>query len=676
MLRALIWIEWCSTWWWWLLILLPYAATEQLQLLTGSSTTSFDTMWMAPLIVGLGIASGMRDRQGSRGSLSRHGAPWQILFAKLLVPGVMMPLYDLVGLLISHDATSHSLNFDMNWYNPHDWKYGPAMLIPLFIAGIATGLRQARWWGTRLAPLIAMVTLLELDLALLPWRWVMASQWIDMYNHLREVVSVIAVLASLPALVWSLVSLRAAQGEDGPSTRVPAAWSVGIAMLGLAMSPWVYLSERWEDLIVHPDQRRTATGQVKDVEPMLPPFSLWRLLVVNPSYTIAPTGIDAYYYVRLSDTTRLALHGTPPTMGVEHVNAHARYTDDPVIIQGTGDADGPTTLSQAWSQLHLGFRFGGFREQWRHLRVNTGYERSCRFAQLGELEQDDAKGDRFNRTIWSIADDPVFVTATAHQARRLFQLDSWSGPELVLRPLTAADPPLLYHRDDLHVGIWADHLSWAYGDHAATTLPYPFPADTDAAIDIHDHAPVTWVTYHWRATPWSALRWAIDVVGHDGAVLSHTDVPSADDSLLLEGLSLFGSPAVSALGLAINRSDVLATNRPWSSPVDFPWTLGGACLAVAASWWLLARRQVPVRSRWGWLLAALAGGLAVPLAACAVWHPMTRRSCPSCNRLRWADDSHCPVCGAGWGRPAATGHEVSDIPATRPMVAAVADHSG
>ncbi len=678
MLRALIWIEWCSTWWWWLLILLPYAATEQLQLLTGSSSTSFDALWMAPIIAGLGLASGMRDRQGSRDSLSRHGAPWQIMAAKLLVPGVMMPLYDLVGLLISHETTTHSLNFETMWYNPQAWTYGPATLIPLFIAGIATGLRQARWWGTRLAPLIATVTLFNLAVALMPW-W---SAFLYMFlwsgsGHVSEVVSVIAVLTSIPALVWSMASLRAAHGEDGPGTRIPAAWSVGIAILGLAMSPWVYLSERWEDLNVHKELRRSATGTVIDVEPRLTPFSLAQLLAAYPSYVTAATGYDGFSFIRLSATTRLSLHGKPPTMGVEHLgppplNAHAPFTDDPVIIQGMGDADGPTTLSQAWSRLNLVTRPGGYREQWRNLRIDTHGERSCRFAQWDAHEQHGEDNMHLERMRWSITDDPSWVGAPDHQPRRLFQLDTWSGPMMVLRPLTAADPPLLYRREDLHVGIWPDHLSWAAGDHAAIAIPFPFTTGTEAAIGFNDQTPVTWVTYHWRPTPWSALRWTIDAVSHDGVVMSHLSVPSADDSRLLHALDLAGSPAVAALGWAINRSEVLATNRPWSSPVDLPWTLGGACLAMAATWWLLAWRGIPAHGRLGWLLMAMAGGLAVPLAAMAVWHPQARLGCPSCKRLRWADDIHCAGCGADWGNPPGSGQDIRDTTATGTGIAALA----
>jgi hypothetical protein len=676
MLRALVWIELCTTWWWWFAVLVPFAVTRQITI-EDMLTPHLCLICLMPVMAGLGIASGMRDRDSIRAALSRYGTPWQNLVAKLVVPGVLMPLYYALGDSIAHQVSERAVTIGDDF---RGWTLSesPAILAPIFLAGLATGLRQARWWATRLAPLIAIATVIALVDSVIPWTWgwERASTLAAALTAKTEEHVAFAIALSLLTLWWCRAALREAGGEDGPGSRLATASSVALAGLGLAMAPWLLINERWEGMLGQRHVDDDGAGHPAYAQPVHPGLSLIRLRDADATWSNIPVGqewlsgntgegIGDLIYDLVAKTAALR---KPNTSTGTDANV-------PVIVQGTDDQDGPTTLSAAWSRL--GLAYGQLvLNRWRNISMDWTNGFSGRVVQAPGRRDPHTEPDYQDLHPWTYQDDPSLVRLPRDRAGevpcRLFQVDSWSAPTLIIRPLTPADPPLLFISGDLRIGVWADRLNWKVGLRPDTVIPHPFTAPMPGHIrlrtDGDSDGKAIRVIYHWRPTPWSASRWRIDIVTHAGSLLSTTDLPTADSQLVVQALGLIGSPALAALGLQLNRDHEL-TDRPWAEPTVLPWCMAGGIIASAVTWFLIAKRGCSPRARLGWMVAALIGGVAVPLAALAVLFPVAQRPCPTCGRRRWADDTLCPVCGAAWGLPVGDDRDVHDRPHAVPPAA-------
>jgi len=668
MLRSLIWIELCATWWWWLLVLLPFAIARQFNPHEQSAgisvlmeTADLNLLWLSVVTVGLGLASGMRDRHGNRDALVRHGGPWRILLAKVIVPGTLMPLYFAVGLGISYGFTDLPVHIGSLWSGTA-MSISPTILPPLFLAGLAAGVRRARWWATRLAPIVAVATLITLADGLAPWWW--SYEWnrsTDWQATAIESIQVgIAACLTLLAAWWCFAALGAADGEDGPGSRAAAASTIAIALLGVEMAPWLIISDRWEGMRYFRIITRPGADHRTYLVCAMPRLSWAGMARSVWTWSNATTGSGFLTGGPLPGITYDWTRKVWVNVGKGHPDTHV-----PVIIQGSGVLDGPTTLNDAWATLHLAVG-QTVQNRWRNLRLDGGFD-GGRVIQAGDHPWQFRGGrDDGDLDYWVMQDDHCSVRPHQGQGEpcRIFQVDSWSGPDPIIRPLTADDPPFLGRWKNLRIGVWSDHLSWNDGRHPEVEIPHPFTSDMDGHVEVQSNVEVkdqpATVIYHWRPTPWSASRWQDTVIDQDGTILAQTELPTAESNPVFRALGILGSPSIAAAGLALNRAHDEATNRPWGSPVVLPWTIVGGVIAATATWWLLARRGVARRSRWTWSVTALLGGVAVPIAALAVWHPAPQRACPSCGRRRWADDTLCPSCGEAWGLPPADDWDVRD----------------
>ncbi len=84
-----------------------------------------------------------------------------------------------------------------------------------------------------------------------------------------------------------------------------------------------------------------------------------------------------------------------------------------------------------------------------------------------------------------------------------------------------------------------------------------------------------------------------------------------------------------------------------------------AALALAACTYLLCRRRGLTRgAAMLWTIATLFLGLATPLAVIAIFPKLVCEPCPGCQRPRRVDREKCPHCAAPWSPPPAAGIEL------------------
>jgi len=81
-------------------------------------------------------------------------------------------------------------------------------------------------------------------------------------------------------------------------------------------------------------------------------------------------------------------------------------------------------------------------------------------------------------------------------------------------------------------------------------------------------------------------------------------------------------------------------------------------IAAGIAAWVLRRREMWERGRWGLLALVFLGGLA-GLVALLFWFDWPRvEACPACGKRRRTDLEACPGCGAGWPEPVRDGTEI------------------
>jgi len=476
MLRTLLWVEFCSTWWWWFLVLLPFAVTRQITSLTPHDLIDVNLNLLMPVVAGLGIASGLRDRQGVRAALVRHGTPGRVLMAKLLVPAILMPIYYFIGQAISREISERAVHVGSLYSVPEG---NPLILVPIFCSGVATGLRQARWWATRFAPLAAVATLSILANALQPWSWIWdisGSRWDDVLFNLTVMQVIIAVLITAPCVWWCFAATREANGEDGPSSRTAMAWCTGMASCGLFMAPGMFISDRWEYLLEHRTVTTAGPHPIEYAQPVFPALSINKLLTTNdrwPNYRVSSMVEEYLFGGSIPGGGSIDLDWRNKRVCVRKKDGVA--TQIPVLIRGTDGMDGTMPLDEAWSRLHLSL--GQYlMDRWHNLEVGFSGGASGRIIQnLDQRPTGDTRPGE-DRIYWTVTDDPALVRLHlgVGAPSRLFQVDTWSGPMVVLRPLTKDDPPFLrLFSRDRRLGIWEDHMTWTVGSHDPVQIPHP-----------------------------------------------------------------------------------------------------------------------------------------------------------------------------------------------------------
>ena len=98
-----------------------------------------------------------------------------------------------------------------------------------------------------------------------------------------------------------------------------------------------------------------------------------------------------------------------------------------------------------------------------------------------------------------------------------------------------------------------------------------------------------------------------------------------------------------------------------SDDSDWPWKpscLIPAILCAIVGWGLGRRYSFPARAQAGWVVFHLLLGLPGLLAFLSVQEWPAREQCPSCKKLRVVDREKCPHCGADFAPPEKNGTEI------------------
>ena len=112
-------------------------------------------------------------------------------------------------------------------------------------------------------------------------------------------------------------------------------------------------------------------------------------------------------------------------------------------------------------------------------------------------------------------------------------------------------------------------------------------------------------------------------------------------------LRLMPPPLQTAVALWVD-SDVI-----WDSPCLMP-----AVLCAMIGWGLGRRHDFPARAQAGWVVFHLFFGLPGLLAFLSVQEWPARETCPNCKKLRVVDREKCPHCGAAFAPPEKNGTEI------------------
>jgi hypothetical protein len=91
-----------------------------------------------------------------------------------------------------------------------------------------------------------------------------------------------------------------------------------------------------------------------------------------------------------------------------------------------------------------------------------------------------------------------------------------------------------------------------------------------------------------------------------------------------------------------------------------PWCLIPAGLCAIVGWWLGRRYSFPLKAQVGWTVFHLLFSLPGLLAFLSVQEWPARETCPRCEKLRVVDREQCPHCGADFAPPEKNGAEIFD----------------
>ena len=150
--------------------------------------------------------------------------------------------------------------------------------------------------------------------------------------------------------------------------------------------------------------------------------------------------------------------------------------------------------------------------------------------------------------------------------------------------------------------------------------------------------------------------------------IKRMDLPTLPSAKFTPGLQeqLFGCVMPPLLSLVMAKTVFGALNPYQLSLIS----LSCAAICAAVGWGLGRRYAFSTGAQLGWALFHLVFGLPGFLAFLAVQEWPARESCPSCHQPRVVDREQCEHCGAPFAPPPATGTEIfeplSPLPLNRP----------
>ncbi len=127
--------------------------------------------------------------------------------------------------------------------------------------------------------------------------------------------------------------------------------------------------------------------------------------------------------------------------------------------------------------------------------------------------------------------------------------------------------------------------------------------------------------------------------------------PSVGEDFILNLIGLLMPPSLSAK-LPFWR--VLGVHSwPWN-----PWCMIPAGLCAIVGWCLGRRYSFPIKAQIGWFVFIMLFNLPGLLAFLSVQEWPARETCPRCQKLRAVDREQCPHCGADFAPPEKNGTEI------------------
>ena len=146
-------------------------------------------------------------------------------------------------------------------------------------------------------------------------------------------------------------------------------------------------------------------------------------------------------------------------------------------------------------------------------------------------------------------------------------------------------------------------------------------------------------------------------IGRDQGVLKSAELPELSDERpsRREKLTSLALPPAFVMMLP------LIVGRPW--PAEIPWmmvrfSLAAALVCIPVGWWLGRRYQFSLRAQLAWAVFYLLWGIPGLLTFLCVQEWPAREACPKCKKLRVVDREQCRHCGADFTPPEKNGTEI------------------
>ena len=157
---------------------------------------------------------------------------------------------------------------------------------------------------------------------------------------------------------------------------------------------------------------------------------------------------------------------------------------------------------------------------------------------------------------------------------------------------------------------------------------------------------------------------------------------SPDNSIDQEGTIIFPAKEnTGSLGFALLMPPVFTTVATSLTPAFqgaspnlamlIPFVLMNILLAAMLTFWLTHRYALSKLSRNIWLLLAVILGFAAPLAMWMIYPKIVRETCHHCEAMRRIDRDRCRQCGADWAKPPLEGNEILGTSTAQSSIASV-----
>jgi len=624
---------------------------------------------------GLQSAFDFSDRQ--RGFLHhRNVSLSRIIYGKVIAGAVLYVVACAVPLLC--------LTVWFYWKGPEFIPVRPAQLVPALLACVGcfalhpatmlTFIREARWFGTRLLPLLATAAAATLFVSGIAGR---------QGNQI-----LIAALLSLPVLLLSYWAVRKSGWARAALLIVGAACVAGLAMfISQAVESSLKdstvqagryslygLDETGDVWAYRAESSLSANGyEVQQV-----PVSGEKLQVVRPPNVAKelPTGFEAYDLSYLQNLSR----SPSPFAFIEYANGiglSVFYYDSRGFLL-LYKRDPATSLYRFSGTISKqGFHPPGEDpgERFTSNASNRGFAVANSLGMAGNSFWLDTQGVyQFDwqsgalKTLLELPIDAAAVVLSIPDRAPQLMLESggqiyhyailndtgssdWFDAELVNNrndPLAAAVPQLQLRAIatlpalPTSMSLYKSIASVAGGKYVAMSQT---PRLTVARIEVGEEA--QWQIENVQSAPFppTAPEWTL-------ALLPAGLFAVAISAVMVTNTSQ-GLPPM--LGLATATGSVPSLgNQILLSLAVMLVTL----LMVVLTFYVARARGLGRKSTWLWALFAVFGGLTAPLALCALYPKLVCEPCPRCDRARRIDRDKCQYCSSPWEPPPSEGIEI------------------